>query len=238
MPVTLKCRSWANHACTVEFLMDANRGQFYVIEVRPRIQVVHTVTDLITGVDTVKAQLRISEGGQINRALIERALQGGLSHHLGYPPGAARPADEGKHRNGRTTRLIWLALQTIIADRGRASKGGRAPMSEFATAYGDRFSRPAVTWTTDLPTVAGANQQRLAKASREWPAVIPASSTDWPTQVAVKMSHSAPDPTTSARPRESVSHVAKTAAKAPITLRPESTNGGCLPRPAHLAALG
>ena len=53
------------HAGTVEFLMDADTGQFYFIEVNPRIQVEHTVTELITGVDIVKAQLRISEGGRI-----------------------------------------------------------------------------------------------------------------------------------------------------------------------------
>ncbi|MCS4296255.1 pyruvate carboxylase [Comamonas sp. BIGb0152] len=53
------------HAGTVEFLMDVDSGQFYFIEVNPRIQVEHTVTELITGVDIVKAQLRISEGGRI-----------------------------------------------------------------------------------------------------------------------------------------------------------------------------
>ncbi|ARU04270.1 pyruvate carboxylase [Comamonas serinivorans] len=53
------------HAGTVEFLMDADTGAFYFIEVNPRIQVEHTVTELITGVDIVKAQLRISQGGRI-----------------------------------------------------------------------------------------------------------------------------------------------------------------------------
>jgi len=53
------------HAGTVEFLMDADSGLFYFIEVNPRIQVEHTVTELITGVDIVKAQLRISEGGKV-----------------------------------------------------------------------------------------------------------------------------------------------------------------------------
>ena len=53
------------HAGTVEFLMDADTEEFYFIEVNPRIQVEHTVTELITGVDIVKAQLRISEGGLI-----------------------------------------------------------------------------------------------------------------------------------------------------------------------------
>jgi pyruvate carboxylase len=54
-----------SHAGTVEFLMDADGGQFYFIEVNPRIQVEHTVTEEITGVDLVKAQIRVSEGGRI-----------------------------------------------------------------------------------------------------------------------------------------------------------------------------
>ena len=53
------------HAGTVEFLMDADTGRFYFIEVNPRIQVEHTVTEQITGVDIVKAQIRISEGARI-----------------------------------------------------------------------------------------------------------------------------------------------------------------------------
>ena len=53
------------HAGTVEFLMDADTGQFYFIEVNPRIQVEHTVTELVTGIDIVKAQIRISEGARI-----------------------------------------------------------------------------------------------------------------------------------------------------------------------------
>ena len=53
------------HAGTVEFLMDADTGSFYFIEVNPRIQVEHTVTEQVTGVDIVKAQIRISEGLKI-----------------------------------------------------------------------------------------------------------------------------------------------------------------------------
>ena len=54
-------------AGTVEFLMDADSGRFYFIEVNPRIQVEHTVTEVVTGLDIVKAQIRIAEGGRIGR---------------------------------------------------------------------------------------------------------------------------------------------------------------------------
>jgi pyruvate carboxylase len=52
-------------AGTVEFLMDADTGAFYFIEVNPRIQVEHTVTEVVTGLDIVKAQIKIIEGGRI-----------------------------------------------------------------------------------------------------------------------------------------------------------------------------
>jgi pyruvate carboxylase len=53
------------HAGTVEFLMDADTGNFYFIEVNPRIQVEHTVTEEVTGMDIVKSQIRVTEGARI-----------------------------------------------------------------------------------------------------------------------------------------------------------------------------
>ncbi len=55
-------------AGTVEFLMDADTGRFYFIEVNPRIQVEHTVTEEVTGIDIVKAQIHILEGAAIGTA--------------------------------------------------------------------------------------------------------------------------------------------------------------------------
>ena len=49
-------------AGTVEYLMDADTGKFYFIEVNPRIQVEHTVTEQVTGIDIVKAQIHILDG--------------------------------------------------------------------------------------------------------------------------------------------------------------------------------
>jgi pyruvate carboxylase len=49
-------------AGTVEFLMDMDSGKFYFIEVNPRVQVEHTVTEEVTGIDIVQAQIKISEG--------------------------------------------------------------------------------------------------------------------------------------------------------------------------------
>ncbi len=49
-------------AGTVEFLFDTEAGRFYFIEVNPRIQVEHTVTEMVTGVDLIKSQILITQG--------------------------------------------------------------------------------------------------------------------------------------------------------------------------------
>lgn len=56
------------NAGTVEFLQDADSGRFYFIEVNPRVQVEHTVTEAVTGIDIVRAQIRIAEGAVIGEA--------------------------------------------------------------------------------------------------------------------------------------------------------------------------
>ncbi len=56
------------NAGTVEFLQDADTGACYFIEVNPRIQVEHTVTECATGIDLVKAQIRIADGARIGVA--------------------------------------------------------------------------------------------------------------------------------------------------------------------------
>ncbi|QJF50766.1 pyruvate carboxylase [Roseobacter ponti] len=55
-------------AGTVEFLMDMDDGKFYFIEVNPRVQVEHTVTEEVTGIDIVQAQILIAEGKTIAEA--------------------------------------------------------------------------------------------------------------------------------------------------------------------------
>ncbi|MEO0823984.1 MAG: biotin carboxylase N-terminal domain-containing protein, partial [Pseudomonadota bacterium] len=66
----LKIARYADYQCagTIEFLQDADTGEFFFIEVNPRIQVEHTVTEEVTGIDIVKAQIRITEGETLSQA--------------------------------------------------------------------------------------------------------------------------------------------------------------------------
>jgi biotin carboxylase len=50
------------NAGTVEFLVDADSGEWFFIEVKPRIQVEHTVTEMVTGIDLVARRFRLRRG--------------------------------------------------------------------------------------------------------------------------------------------------------------------------------
>jgi pyruvate carboxylase len=54
------------NAGTVEFLVDADTNKFYFIEVNPRIQVEHTVTEEVTGIDIVRTQILIAQGYKLS----------------------------------------------------------------------------------------------------------------------------------------------------------------------------
>jgi acetyl-CoA carboxylase, biotin carboxylase subunit len=72
LQIALKAIGYTN-AGTVEFLMDAS-GNLYFIEVNARIQVEHPVTEMVTGIDLVKSQIRIAAGERLREI-------------LPYPPG-------------------------------------------------------------------------------------------------------------------------------------------------------
>lgn len=155
------------HAGTVEFLMDADSRQCYFIEVNPRIQVEHTVTEMITGVDIVKAQIRVSEGA-----------------YIGLPEGDPRPS-AGVPPQDQIT-LNGHALQCrvttedpengFLPDYGRLaayrSAAGFGIRLDAGTAYGGAVITPyydsllvkVTAWGHD----AAETTQRMDRALREF----------------------------------------------------------------------
>jgi pyruvate carboxylase len=66
--VTLARSAGYYNAGTVEFLVDADSGEWYFIEVNPRIQVEHTVTEMVTGIDLVRCQIQVAQGLELHGA--------------------------------------------------------------------------------------------------------------------------------------------------------------------------
>ncbi|GIX00458.1 MAG: pyruvate carboxylase [Pirellulaceae bacterium] len=69
------------NAGTVEFLVDADTNQFYFIEVNPRIQVEHTVTEQVTGIDIVKSQILVASGHKLSDPSIDLPSQEAVRPH-------------------------------------------------------------------------------------------------------------------------------------------------------------
>jgi pyruvate carboxylase len=70
-----------DNAGTVEFLLDTDSGAFYFIEVNPRIQVEHTVTEAVTGFDVVKTQILVAQGKPLSDPEIGLGSQGAVLTH-------------------------------------------------------------------------------------------------------------------------------------------------------------
>ena len=64
-----------NNAGTIEFLYDLDREEWFFIEMNPRIQVEHTVTEQITGIDLVRSQILIAAGASLHGTELALPLQ-------------------------------------------------------------------------------------------------------------------------------------------------------------------
>lgn len=163
-----------SHAGTVEFLMDADTGQFYFIEVNPRVQVEHTVTEEVTGVDIVQAQIRITEGGRIGQRDDEYDAEGNLvSVGSGVPPQSeirlnghalqCRVTTEDPE-NGFTPDYGQITAYRSAAGFGVRLDGGTAYSGAVITPYYDSLLVKVTAWA---PTSADAIR-RMDRALREF----------------------------------------------------------------------
>ncbi|MEO0496072.1 MAG: pyruvate carboxylase [Pseudomonadota bacterium] len=148
-------------AGTVEFLMNIDTGEFYFIEVNPRIQVEHTVTEEVTGIDIVKAQIRILEGEAIG------------------DPKSGVPAQTDIHLNGHALQCRVTTEdpeQNFIPDYGRITAyrgatgfgirldGGTAYSGAVITRFYDPLLEKVTAWA---PTPEEAIR-RMDRALREY----------------------------------------------------------------------
>ncbi len=162
------------HAGTVEYLMDADTGAFYFIEVNPRIQVEHTVTEQVTGIDIVKAQIRITEGARIG----QRDDRIDAAGHV-VEAGSGVPAQEAIRLNGHALQCRITTEDPengFTPDYGRISAyrsaagfgirldGGTAYSGAVITPYYDSLLVKVTAWA---PT-AGEAIRRMDRALREF----------------------------------------------------------------------
>ncbi|WP_024301642.1 pyruvate carboxylase [Pseudogulbenkiania sp. MAI-1] len=149
------------HAGTVEFLMDADTGAFYFIEVNPRIQVEHTVTEAVTGVDIVKAQIRITEGAKIGEedSFVPAQPDIRLSGHALQ----CRVTTEDPE-NGFTPDYGRLTAYRSAAGFGVRLDGGTAYSGAVITPYYDSLLVKVTAWGH---SAAEANA-RMDRALREF----------------------------------------------------------------------
>ena len=149
------------NAGTAEFLMDSVTDRFYFIEVNPRIQVEHTVTEEITGIDIVKAQIRIAQGAKIGAE------------------GSGVPAQEYLEMRGHAIQCRVTTEdpeENFIPDYGRITAyrgatgfgirldGGTAYSGAIITRYYDSLLEKVTAWA---PT-PGEAIARMDRALREF----------------------------------------------------------------------
>ncbi|MCA8884108.1 MAG: ATP-grasp domain-containing protein, partial [Rhodobacteraceae bacterium] len=152
-----------NYQCagTVEFLMDMDTGQFYFIEVNPRVQVEHTVTEEVTGIDIVRAQILITEGKTLAEATgIPSQDQVTLSGHALQ----CRVTTEDPQNNFIPD---YGRIQTYRSATGMGIRldGGTAYSGAVITRYYDSLLTKVTAWAP-TPDAAIARMDRALREFR------------------------------------------------------------------------
>ena len=131
-------------AGTVEFLLDTD-GSFYFMEMNTRLQVEHPVTEMVTGLDLVEWQIRVSEGNALPLSQSELNVSG---HSLEVRLYAEEPERDFLPATGVIETLEWPAPQPWL----RVETGVRGG-DEITTWY-DPMVAKLVTWGHDREQAA------------------------------------------------------------------------------------
>ena len=130
------------NAGTCEFLLDEDGERFYFLEMNTRLQVEHPVTELVTGVDLVHAQLRIAAGEGIGLTQDDVRMHG---HAIEARINAEDPGAGFLPSPGVVTRLVPPLGPGVRLDTGLGSGG------EIAREY-DSMVAKLVVWAPDRAT--------------------------------------------------------------------------------------
>lgn len=150
------------NAGTVEFLLDRKSGAFYFIEVNPRVQVEHTITEAVTGLDIVKAQILIAQGGRVG-VLEQTGIPGQPGIRLNGHAIQCRVTTENPENSfipdyGRLTAYRGAFGPGIRVDGGTAYEGA------IVTPFYDPLLEKIIAWAAS-PAEAIA---RMLRAVREY----------------------------------------------------------------------
>jgi pyruvate carboxylase len=147
------------NAGTVEFLMDRDRA-FYFIEMNPRIQVEHTVTEMVTGIDIVKSQIRIAEGYPLPAPEIGLPNQEAVQRR-GYAIQCRITTEDPAHNftpdYGRITHYRSPAGFGIRLDGGTAFTGA------IITPFYDSLLVKVTAWSLDFVDCCHRLQRALSE---------------------------------------------------------------------------
>jgi len=149
------------NAGTVEFLYDVDAQKWYFIEVNPRIQVEHTVTEMVTGIDIVRAQILVAQGQSLHDEVMNLPKQESV---LLY--GSAlqcRVTTEDPEKNFAPD-YGKLTTYRSPAGFGIRLDGGTAYAGASLAPYYDSLLVKVTAWGTNLPEAC----QRMDRALREF----------------------------------------------------------------------
>lgn len=136
-----------NNAGTVEFLLDDDTNEWFFIEMNPRIQVEHTVTEIITGVDLVRSQILVAQGHNLFEAVVDIPAQENIPRN-GYAvqarittedPSNNFSPDYGRILNYRSAAGFGIRLDAGTGDAGAVITPFYDSMLVKLTAFGPRF---------------------------------------------------------------------------------------------------